>query len=123
MVVSDFSIRPQIFIYVTDEKLTATIEYLLYGIEEEGIPYQIVAVSAQEAVAAAYEAAKTSSLSTGVGCDGQKVVLHYKNLAPNQPYLVIDRYQTVSKKQLKAFGSNCARLVKRIPFKDLEENE
>ena len=120
---NDFTVKPRIFVYLTNPELEDTIQFLLYGIEEEGIPFEVAPVEAADAVSAAYQAAQTSSLTTGVGCDGQKVVLHYKNLDPDEPYLVIDRYQTKPKQQLKAFGSNCARLVKGVPFKDLSMME
>lgn len=119
----DLTVRPQIFVYLTNENLEATIQNLLHGIEEEQVPYHISVVAEQDSIKAAYEAAVSSSLNVGIGCDGQKVVLHYKNLEPNQPYLVIDRYQTVPKEALKAFGSNSARLVKGVPFKDLDVME
>lgn len=120
---NDFTVKPRIFVYLTDHGLEESIKFLLYGIEEEGIPYEVQVVEASDAVTAAYQSAITSSLITGVGCDGQKVVLHYKNLDPSEPYLVIERYQTKPKEQLKAFGSNCARLVKGVPFKELSMME
>ncbi|MGM0213335.1 glycerol dehydratase reactivase beta/small subunit family protein [Enterococcus sp. AZ109] len=120
---NDFTVKPRIFVFLTNPGLEESIQFLLYGIEEEGIPYEVQVVEASDAVSAAYQSATTSSLITGVGCDGEKVVLHYKNLDPNDPYLVIDRYQTKPKEQLKAFGSNCARLVKGVPFKELSMME
>lgn len=116
----DLTIRPQIFVYVTKDELEKTLEHLFYGIEEEQVPFTITVVDEQDGIKAAYQAAIASSLGVGVGCDGQKVALHYKNLQPNQPYLVIDRYQTVPHDQLKALGSNSARLVKGMPFKELD---
>lgn len=120
----DFKVRPQIYIYLTATDLQPSIKDLLYGIEEEGIPFEIVEqVNEKDVIAAAYEAAKTSSLMVGVGCDGEKLVLHYKNLASQRPYLLIDRYQTKPKQLIKDFGSNCARLVKGVSFKDVEGME
>ncbi|GCF95232.1 PduH protein [Enterococcus florum] len=119
----DFSIQPKIFIYLTNSDLEKSIPFLLYGIEEEGIPFEVKTTQHRDAVQAGYQAAKDSSLITGVGCDGQTLVLHYKNLEPEKPYLVIDRYQTKPNEHLKDFGSNCARLIKGIPLKSLEEME
>lgn len=116
----DLTIRPEIFIYLTDGALEQTIMHVLYGIEEEGVPYHISAADERDSIKAGYAAAVASSLNVGIGCDGQELVLHYKNLKPDHPYLIIDRYQTVPKEQLKAFGSNSARLVKGVPFMELD---
>jgi hypothetical protein len=114
----DYSVRPVIFFYLTREVERRVVAPILNGLEEEGIPFELKEVSGS-ANEIAYQAACESSLQVGIGCDDQNLVLHYKNLLAEDPYIVIGRFQSVPKDILKDFGSNCARLVKGMPFKKL----
>ncbi|MBU9788312.1 glycerol dehydratase reactivase beta/small subunit family protein [Lentilactobacillus sp. IMAU92037] len=110
--------RPAILIALSDKlnnKLPGNLEPMLHGIEEEQIPFQMIQVAdSSSAVDRAYQAAVASRLSVGISFDDQQIVVHYKNLNPNEPLFVvpIDNPTNVRK-----IGANAARLVKGVPFK------
>ncbi|WP_368251254.1 glycerol dehydratase reactivase beta/small subunit family protein [Enterococcus sp. 2201sp1_2201st1_B8_2201SCRN_220225] len=109
------TVRPTIF--VTKMTEDALLTPILYGIEEEGIPYEEVVTTKLTIVEAAYELAVNSPLSVGVVVNNQEAVLHYKNLPADEPLFQIG----LSTEELMKLGTNAARLVKGIPFKGLKE--
>lgn len=91
---------------------------LLYGIEEEGIPFVLVEKEQESAVDLGYQAALDSRLDVGIGIGKDKeMVLHYSQLDKDRPLFRIDsedgRLQNI-------LGANAARLVKGFPFKSFE---
>lgn len=116
----DFTVRPVIVIYLSQISLAEEIQYVLYGLEEEQIPYSLEQENFSTAAEAAYAAANQSSLNVGIGYVNNEVALHYKNLAPETPYQVIQRVVTCPSLLLKKFGGNAARLVKGVPFKSID---
>lgn len=110
--------KPAIFIALPSKlnnKLPDNLEPMVNGIEEEQIPFQTMHVeSSDSAVDRAYQAAVASRLSVGISFDDQQIVVHYKNLKPNEPLFVvlIDNPTNIRK-----IGANAARLVKGVPFK------
>lgn len=113
--------KPAILIYLTEAPQDLYLEEVLLGIEEEGIPFQLEHVATENVVKAAYEAAGRSDLAVGIGCDGERIVVHYRNLPVEQPLFNVERYQLKMKQTLRSLGSNAARLVKRTAFKELSE--
>lgn len=89
---------------------------LLNGIEEEQIPVAMRNISVNDVVSRAYQAALSSRLSVGIAYDGNRYVVHYKNLPEKKPLF---DYVINSDKKLRVLGANAARLVKGIPFKKL----
>ena len=89
---------------------------LLNGIEEEQIPVAIKNISINDVVSRAYQAALSSRLSVGIACEGNRYVVHYRNLPEKKPLFdyVIDNDE-----KLRNLGANASRLVKGIPFKKL----
>ena len=77
---------------------------VLLGIEEEGIPFRIQHIPSGEVIDSAWLAARQSPLLVGIACDQEKLIVHYKNLPASAR---------------RSIGSNAARLVKGIPFREL----
>ena len=119
----ELNVRPVVLIYLDNRSSTEDIQFVLYGMEEEKIPYSLEQKNFSTATEAAYVAANTSSLNVGIGYVNNEVVLHYKNLAPETPYQSIQRVVTCPPAILKNFGGNAARLVKGVPFKSIDPTE
>ncbi|MGX7024762.1 glycerol dehydratase reactivase beta/small subunit family protein [Vagococcus hydrophili] len=100
-------------IYVTKMTPSIDIDYLLYGMEEEGIPSETRESTRKELISAAFEQAIKSPLGVGISVDEKKVVLHFKNLPEQEPLFVV----TNEPESMMILGQNAARLVKCIPFK------
>lgn len=110
--------KPSILIMTQDGELESHWSQVLFGMEEEGIPYQIRKGNADDSIEEqAYEAAHQSALAVGIASTKEEIVIHYKNLSKQQP-LFRKAYRDVANPfQLRNIGSNAARLVKGIPFK------
>ena len=119
----ELNVRPVVLIYLDNRSSTEDIQFVLYGMEEEKIPYSLEQKNFSTATEAAYVAANTSSLNVGIDYVNNEVVLHYKNLAPEAPYQSIQRVVTCPPLILKNFGGNAARLVKGVPFKSIDPME
>lgn len=115
--------RPTIKIYYSSIiKNFRDFSDLLLGIEEEGIPYEMKASDEESVVELGYKAAQDSRLDVGLGIShGGFVVLHYVKLNRDKPLFKINI--NLEGKKLRALGSNAARLVKGMPFKNLENND
>ena len=91
----------------------STWNEVLLGIEEEGIPFRIQHIPSGEVIDSAWLAARQSPLLVGIACDQEKLIVHYKNLPPSAPLM----YQQDNHAR-RSIGSNAARLVKGIPFRE-----
>lgn len=93
---------------------------ILWGMEEEGVPWVIKERESADVKALGYEAAQASRLGVGLGVSREgEVTLHFHRLPPERPLFEV----RAGKKQpdlYRRLGSNAARLVKGIPFKPLE---
>ncbi len=114
---------PAIFIWAQAGN-QARLAELLWGIEEEGIPFRLQSPSAavrepgnQTLAQLAHQAASLSPLAVGIASDGRTVVVHARNLPPSEPLfeLTLD----APAQALRHLGSNAARLVKGLAFKPL----
>jgi hypothetical protein len=115
--------QPAIHIYYSSLGITPSLfQQILFGMEEESVPYLIQESEEKSALMLSYLAAEDSSLGVGIGIgeDGT-VILHYKKLAQDEPLFKIHLQRDM--KKLRKLGANGARLVKGIPFKDLDEPE
>ena len=83
---------------------------VLFGIEEEGIPFSI------QQIHSAWQAARQSPLLVGIACDREKLIVHYKNLPASAPLFTL-MYQQDNYAR-RSIGNNAARLVKGIPFRE-----
>lgn len=98
---------------------TSIFNQLLYGIEEEGIPFNLQGKEESSAIKLSYLAAQNSTLDVGVGVgEAGEVILHYTKLNKDKPLFQIHLKEDV--KKLRNLGANGARLVKGLPFKELE---
>lgn len=114
--------KPSIHIYYDKELVDISrFHEVLWGIEEEEVPYRIQEKEHVDAQQMAYEACEASKLGVGVGIDHENIVLHYVKLKKKEPLYKISTES--SRELMRVLGVNGARLVKGIPFKDLQDNE
>ena len=99
--------KPTVHVLCSPDAPSAAFKELLYGLEEEGSPWEND-TKAGGALPLAWEAAQASRLGVGVGMDGQSIVLHFNKLDREQPLYRIPA------------RSNAARLVKKLPLKPLD---
>lgn len=116
----NFQVRPEIMIILKKGLNQESFQPVLYGLEEEGIPFHLEEKEVKNICLESYQGAVSSSLQVGICFDDNDVMIHHKNLDENKPYMTLTRYQTRPKEQLKDFGGNAARLVKGIAFKTIE---
>ncbi len=111
--------KPTINIYYDDNFVdTSMFLELLWGIEEEGIPYSLHSQNNETSIELGYRGAEESRLDVGIGIGkDKKIILHYTKLEKERPLFTIDI--SSDKYVLRALGSNAARLVKGIPFKEM----
>jgi len=118
---------PAIWVYIEHIELNQ-IEQMLWGMEEEGIPFKAIPWDAQQAEIKdirkeAHKAASLSPLAVGIACNDQEIVVHSRNLSPENPlfHVLLHRQSTQSElySHLRNLGCNAARLVKGLPFKPL----
>ena len=90
---------------------------VFWGMEEEGIPYEVQECPAGEAVGVAKEASLMSPLNVGIGVDPLKdtIVLHHRDLPADQPLFVL-QFREIGRGGLRRLGINAARLVKGEPL-------
>lgn len=92
------------------------ISQVLLGIEEEGLPFTLEEKQYSSALELGYKAAEGSHLGVGIGI-ADEVVLHFIKLKESAP---IFRIASMNEEQnLRNIGANAARLVKRMPFKEV----
>lgn len=108
--------RPAVRVLVLRVK-DIDLQPVFWGLEEEGIPFDVQEVSQGKAVALAKEAAQMSPLNVGICVSGteQTIVLHHRDLPADQPLFVVSLSQ-VAANDLRRLGINAARLVKTEPL-------
>lgn len=114
-----YTSKPMIYFFHPQGISEEEIAHVGYGIEEEGIPFKFIPIDDEDSVIeCAHRASQESPLLVGIACDKKDLVLHYRNLPVDRFMYRIKDYHSVSKRDLRLFGSNAARLVKGIPFKE-----
>ena len=108
---------PSIKVSYTKKNLEFVKE-VIYGIEEEGIPYEITEEEFSDVIKKAYEESFNSRLSFGIALNDEKAVFHFSKLKEENPLFLVN-IKSMDKKDLRAYGSNAARLIKGIPFKEV----
>ncbi len=115
--------KPKVVITTNVSLESPVIEALSFGLEEEGIPFEVqTGQTSADAPALAHAAAESSRLGVGIGVDttGWVAVQHAK-LPAEKPYLLAESWQLVAEPRLaRAMGQNAARLVKGQPMKQME---
>lgn len=106
---------PSIVIYKDTLLKDKILNQILYGIEEEGIPFLIEEKVLNDIVKSSYEASLSSALSVGIALNDKMFVLHYSNLPEEKPLLSYN-VRDMSLNHARNSGLNAARLVKSIPF-------
>lgn len=109
--------KPSILVYYFDELNESDFKALLNGIEEEGVPYQTVPEKLNDIYKLSFDACVNSRLGVGLGVSDKEIALHYEKLEEKLPLFKINLVN--NKNTVRAIGSNAARLVKRMPFKEL----
>lgn len=109
---------PSIKIYF-DKNSISEINFreLMLGIEEEGIPFEIHGMEGNDAVSLGYQASLESNLGVGLGISKDSIVLHYNKLDEDCPIYNVSLKSSLEK--IRSLGSNAARLVIRMPFRDI----
>ena len=112
--------KPTIMIFASrDHGRAEALRQLLYGIEEESIPFEFYEKDTQVAEELAWEAAESSKLDVGIGFNSSNLVLCYEKMGEDRPLFVISSRSP--EWQIRALGANAARLVKKLPFKSLDD--
>jgi hypothetical protein len=111
--------QPVIWVHLLAECDAELWQQVFFGIEEEGIPFQLKQTSTTQINDAAYMAAQQSPLLVGLACDQEHIVVHYKNLMPASPLFQLSQPRLQPVDVLRSLGNNAARLVKGLPFKSL----
>jgi hypothetical protein len=93
------------------------IDPLVWGIEEEGVPYEIRGVVQDEpATELAKKAAQNSALNVGISVtDKGEVVLHHRDLPTGMPLFALS-LRALQPEQLRRLGTNAGRLTKGQPL-------
>lgn len=108
--------KPTIHLFYHPACNPAILREMKLGMEEEGIPW-VEETREGDAVALAWDAARSSNLEVGLGVDAQDMVLHYNKLKPDAPLFHLGTHS--GGPMARALGSNAARLVKKLPLKEL----
>lgn len=109
--------KPGVYIYYSSEiKDVSVFDDVLFGIEEEGIPYEIKKQKQLDSYELSHTAAQDSRLAVGIGVHiSGEITLTLNKLKKEKPLLIANLEW--EKDNLRNLGANAGRLVKGIPFK------
>lgn len=110
--------KPAVSILIVQPVSGDVVEHVLWGLEEEGISYEIAELESGAPEAIAKQAADGSQLNVGIGIDGKqgKAVLHHRDLHEEKPLFSVGLNDSGAFELLRALGGNAARLVKGDPL-------
>lgn len=109
--------RPTVKIFYQEGLAESALRELLFGLEEEGIPWVAEPSTEDSAVKLAFAASTASRLGVGLGVNNREAVLHYEKLSETEPLFRLPADAPPARK--RSLGANAARLVKKLPFKPL----
>lgn len=100
--------------YSSKVDINGKLSNILWGIEEEEIPYILIQSEDTDAKIMGSTASKSSKLGVGIGIREKEVTLYQEKLEMDKPLF---RYDLDSDENiLRAVGVNGARLIKGNPF-------
>lgn len=109
--------HPSIFIYCSLGINEMDIDEILWGVEEEGIPFIIKRKELDNSKKLSHLAAIDSKLSVGIGIDNKgNISLTMDKLEEENPLFHISLKEGFN---LRNLGANGARLVKGMPLKSI----
>lgn len=115
---------PAIWVYL-EQVDNKQLHQMLWGIEEEGIPFKTTEKQITDIRKEAHNAASLSPLAVGIACTHQEIVVHSRNLTPENPLFQVSLHTLGAQgelySQLRNLGCNAARLVKGLPFKPVND--
>jgi len=109
--------KPHITILCSEDRKESEIEEILWGIEEEGLPYLLKFVKNTEVRKENYTSG-ILEVGIGINSDGS-VKLNSRKY--DKDYILRCNLDQ-EKSALRNIGSNSSRLVKGVPFKYIEGN-
>lgn len=108
--------HPSIWIFKAYSVLTDSFQPVLWGLEEEGIPFEIREVNNGTVVDMAKQAADGSPFNVGIGVGKNgAIVLHHHDLPTEAPLFSLT-FGSGLPVSLRRLGTNAARLVKGLPL-------
>jgi len=120
------SSQPAVVISVDAGAEQKTWQPLLFGMEEEGIPFVLhnrpstpASQDADALMVLAHQACAASPLSVGVAVGSRDIVVHDPHLPVDKPLFILRNYPQRAEGDLRRLGCNAARLVKGLPFKTI----
>lgn len=100
--------------YSSKIEMNEKLNNILWGIEEEEIPFILEKFDEDDAKVLGYNGARKSKLQVGIGIGRDEVTLYHEKLDLEKPLF---RYSINSDTDiLRALGVNGARLIKGNPF-------
>ncbi|MDY0041156.1 MAG: glycerol dehydratase reactivase beta/small subunit family protein [Desulforhabdus sp.] len=115
--------KPAIVIFVSSSAPTDLLQPVLWGMEEEGIPFEIHQAANSSIGQLAKQAADSSPLNVGMAQGGDAMVaLHHRDLPAETPLFTVN-CKNAHSSSLRLLGINAARLVKGQPLAFYEHSE
>ncbi|RBI60408.1 glycerol dehydratase reactivation factor [halophilic archaeon] len=109
---------PYISVRCIGDRELELVEYIEYGIEEEGVSWMVDSELSGDSVSIAYEASVNSPLKIGVSVTAEsRIVVHHQQLPDDNPLFNIS---DVTPKLARKLGANSARLAKGTPLKTVD---
>jgi len=109
--------RPVIRVHLLPGSDIEQWQQVWYGMEEEGIPCQMIPTAGTDVVQEAYQAAMQAALQVGMACTRTDIVVHDKHMHADAPLFRLTNPDPTDRDLLRRLGNNAARLVKGLPFK------
>ena len=108
---------PCIYVYYSSMlEDTSKFDEILWGIEEEGIPYDVKKIDCNDSEELSHLSSIKSKLAVGIGISKEgKINLTFNKLPKNKP--LFTAYLDDNSNILRDLGCNGGRLVKGIAFK------
>ena len=108
--------HPAVWIFKSPLVDEQTYQPILWGLEEEGIPFELQDSSGGVVLDLARQAAIGSPLDVGIAIgESGEVVLHHRDLPAETPLFSL-KFKALEPNSLRRLGKNAARLVKRQPL-------
>ena len=99
---------------------TDIVQEVLYGIEEEQVPFGLWTrgLESEELMSVTHAAAARSIFNIAVYCSNDFIIIHHCKLEKTKPLFYLSGEQC-SRKNARYIGNNAGRLVKGSPFYDI----